>query len=381
MQSRQLNGKMNSNVNIVQRTGLSYSSENGPHITNGSEVKGRVLSDNGNNSYTVSIAGHKVNVQSQVKMFPGETFSAKVQVKDGTVLLALVKTSAAESGIVSSLTANSNGSILTADALAFLQSLGLPGDSHALKLIQFMIQMGMKIDVQTARKALLLSKVFNGKEVDASQIAVLLEEKGMLISSEIVAAVMNGKNKEERKKNPEENEAKAGSQSDGEIPLEELKMLVKDYFKSVDGAATKNDEGILTLFNSLKRNRTDKNSNDSRWIILPFEWPERKINGDIRLFTAGDFGDLQKIVINCEKNVKKFIFGVYFNKHKLEKVRFSSNSTLVARNKGQYEALLKDILNRSSGFNSVKEVVFQQDFGLEGFCAEDEVISRVRGAV
>ena len=147
------------------------------------------------------------------------------------------------------------------------------------------------------------------------------------------------------------------------------KAFVKNYFDSVEKSAAANKNGILTAFNSAKKSEKNGGYGNLYWILLPFEWAAFDAFGDIRLLINSDFKNLQKIVINCEKNVQKCKFVVYLNQKKVKSLKFGLNFALDSK-KIELEKMLSNSIKKcgfASDLQSVELVDFEKfgSFGLE----------------
>ena len=353
-------------------------------LRNGAIVSGRVISKDGNNTYLVSIAGQKISVKSEVNLLPGSVFNARVTVTRNLLQLSLVKENTPSQTFVQKILPHTEVPPQIAD---FLSSIGLEPSQESLRIFQFMQQIGMKFDVDSAKKALKQAKNSSDKEENA-QISLLLEEKGIKANDERVQAVRGRKRQGENRKRKDENKNK---EKHGNFVIrnylekdvhDEEKILkagrfscvsVKDYFSQVDEAAFSHDFGILTAFNSVLSS-SQKNAPLRHWIMLPFEWNFRAYTGNIRLLFDSELKNLEKVVIDLKNPAKNHIFVLYYKNAEVSSVKFASDTEFSDSQKSHLCEVLSSMLSK-------KISVKIEDFAsLKGFCAEDEQFSFLDGS-
>lgn len=372
-----------SNINILNLQNNIDKAAARPSISNGSIISGRVIAQNNNGNYLVSIGGQKIDVRSEVPLLPNQVFTAKVNVKNGIVTLSLAGDTSKD--IISKYSAETQSGKLNVQSSAFLQSLGLEPTQQAFNLIQFMQKMGMKIDIPLAKRALQAAKKFkDGNQKEAGEIALLLDEKEIDSAEKTINAVMSGtSDKKENENSRRDKEYTVNAKNRTDIYFDENtgKSFIRDYLKSVDGAAETNKAGVLTAFNSLKNKKQNRYINDSQWIILPFEWSVGNIFGDIRLFLIRNSSVLKKIVINYEKNEQKHQIVLYLEKKKIEKVRISIDYELSDSEKQRYETLFWSIAGKCGSSSDLKKLEFMRISEFDGFGTDDEPLFKVNAFV
>ena len=373
-------------VSVIQGQ-ISQSRANLAVLRSGSVVTGRVLAKNADGSYSVSLAGQKINVRSETALKAGALFSAKVSLKENLVSLSLIKENPS-SEILQKFGAVNQ---LSPQVANLLTSLGFEPNSESFKILQFMQQLGMKFDVPEAKKALKRAGVTDHKE-EKAQISLLLEEKGIKASENRVQQIL-GRN-HERKKRKEENgnrETKSGkreklevsneqlavSNYSGKVALEDDKSLkreknscesVKAFFSQVDEAASLREVGLLTAFNSVL-SASDKALPLRHWLLFPFEWNFRSYTGNIRLLFDAELKNLFKVVVDLRNPEKNHIFVLDYKKGELDSVKFASDKEFPESKKSWLCELLSSMLGK-------KIQVEMKDFdSLKGFCSGDEEFS------
>lgn len=395
----------------ITQTNFSPQSAAAAVLKNGSVVTGRVISKNPDGSYSVSLAGQKLNVQSETNLLSGQVFSAKVNLNENQIFLSLVKNlpDVKNSNLLQNL--SPDGKNLSPQLSEFLLSLGFEPTADSLKIFQFMQQVGMKIDVESAKKALQNAKKEGKNSEDEAQVSLLLSKKGIKSAEERVNVVLGrqnqnqgGRDRQNRKKKEKleiSNEKLAMSNRDlgddfsqgkflrdddffwnGEFVRgnlqNELKSEVKKYFSELDSASLSRENGILSAFNTVLSKK-----NDSlplrHWLLFPFEWNFQESAGTIRLLFDSGLENLEKVVVDIKSGIessgksgKERIFALDFKNKKVESVRFASNCGSKF-SKSAEENLLSSLLG-----NSVRAERVDFD-SLRGFCPSDEKISLVSG--
>ena len=347
-------------------------------LRNGSLVTARVVSQNGNGSYTVSLAGQMIEVRSQVPLQKGQVFQATVAMSGNQIFLSLLSESKNAGELVQKLPVQNQN--LSPQLQNFLTSLGFEPNLDSFKIVQFMQQLGMKFDVESAKKALNQSKKDGTLNQEKAQISLLLEEKGIAASDERVSAILgNGKRKDENGKRKKE-------ERNGQLPVSREQGAVDDgfsvpsvfsvrnFFDSVDSASHSHKVGILSAFNTVLSAK-GKNPPLNHWILLPFEWNFQNYTGNIRLLFDSELKNIQKAVIDVKNSANQHTFLLGFEKNQLSAVKFATSLAF----SDDAEKLLSNLL--FSNFNREIPVKFVNFDSVQGFCADDEIFAQVQGLV
>ncbi len=301
----------------VQSARLAQAGISRQILKEGSSVLVRVIGNKGNGKYEGSVAGVRVQLSSAKPLKAGQTFSATISVKDGKIIV----TPKVESG--NSLTEMPVILSRTDEAsiAAFLAGSGLPSDSLSVSILQQLKQMGLKIDAQLMSRIHNLALRFKGKEKSASEILMILADKGL-------------------------------TANDDEI-LELLELLSGD--KDFSDLENRNESDN-------HRNKKEKlinriNQREGKWYLLPFELlrydfsegnyldSEKKVlgKGVIRLLFENE-ERLRLMNINSEYNDKIYIFSLLFEGKVCEEVRFNISDK--NGNIFNFENTAKDLMNR-----------------------------------
>ena len=349
------------NVAIHSQTALFGIQRN---VREGDFLFVRILQNQGGGKYLASFAGGRFFVKSDVPLKAGETFRAQVKIVNGNFFLLPQNASGKISGANAISVQNFN--FQSPEASAFLASLGLPADGVSQKILQFLMQSGARLDSALMKKARRLAAKFAGREIDASESAILLEQKGF-DSDDFFEEIMDllggdfqeGENENPRKKNSSdensgENSAEKKSDSDSkngailenaalhkisdlennyEFFLKQCAEEIKNFFSSALAGNFQGGgkENFLAFFNQ----KAAKNFSQGKknWIFLPFEFEMNSLrkNGEDVLRGAGVFRicvDLEKslaekISVNFKFAGKNLRFVLCFKDKKVCRVLFS----------------------------------------------------------
>lgn len=337
----------------------------------GSIVRGRVLSSDGGGRYTLSVAGHRVEVLSEFALRPGSSFSAKVGSSGHTVVFKMLSGSARGGGVET--ISVSNFSPENPALVSLLDKLGLPPSIECFRLLQFAVGMGIKPDGNRLMKALARGKKEkDGNSIEKSQTALLLEEKGVNatdLAVEKVTAGFYGSPGHNHSRGGAGGEDEGGGRDERErLDSGTFKDDVSAYFKSVDEAVRLNRPGALTLFNMLCAQRKD----EPHWVVFPFEWDFNHFYGAVRVLLTADKKNVQKLVINIQNESKKYTFVLYFKGKRLDSAKVSPEPF---GSKIDSDSILR---LAESLFGQVN-VSMPDQTELEGFAAEDTGIGVFEG--
>lgn len=340
-------------------------------LRNGSLVTGRVLAKNPDGSYSVSLAGKKINVKSEHPLSPGKVFSAKVLLKGDSVTLALVKEGSENPALLQKIGV---GAELPPHVANLLLALGLNANEETFNLLLFMHQIGMQIDAQAARKVLQKTKDSENQE-ENSQLALLLKEKGIRVDEEKVRAVFAhnfGKQENHGQGNTGYNQHEGR-----QYGVTEQKMNashVKNFFSQVDDASLSRSQGLLSAFNTVLS--SGKNQPPlQHWMVFPFEWDFRQSTGNIKMLFDSDLRNLKKVVVNVKNASTESIFVINYKNNSPDSLKFSTNNFSDKNKKDFLCGLL------SSMFHSKITVDFVDYGSLQGFCSGDECFFSVDGSL
>ena len=328
----------------VHSTALAHAVSN-KTLDEGSVVFVRVLKNNGGNAYTVSFAGGRFSIHSEIPLKEGASFPAKIKLENGKVLLVQQKTDDARTPLQGkgSSPFDQNGRILN-DALAsYLENLHLIPDETSYTLLNQMKLLGMKFDAQLAKKMRIAARNAKSGEKNAAETALILEKKGLAAVTETIEAITGCSEKadesDENEKHTFKNETgRIIAQSDTENSLEKsIKTALKKYIRALTSEEmyknrTQHNEteqnDILSLFNHAGFDLKSPLFSGS-WIKLPFEMKkmhsekqkECTLAGFISFFLNPLKKSTEKCVVKVNYNEKKYTFSLSFKNGKCIKIR------------------------------------------------------------
>ncbi len=253
----------------------------------------RVIADRGGGKYEGSVAGVRVQLNSAKALTPGQSFTATIAVKNGSIVITPKDTSLAAATNEIALAFNE---ISDSQLFSLLESLGLPADNLSSSIIKSFKQMGLKMDSALANKIRNLALRFSGKEKSAAEILSLLAEKGL--------------------------------EADEEEIKQLLTLLEEDSAEQPDSSKSKESE--QKLLNKI-------NSTEGAWYLLPFELvqlrempdTEHKFlgKGCIRLL-FDSANSLKLLNLDCNYKNQKYLFSLVYEGKKISNTYFNVSSAI-----------------------------------------------------
>lgn len=368
------------NIHSVQQS-VHVSQNGNAAVREGSVVQARVLSSQGSSSYVISVAGQKLAVKSEAVLVPGQTFTARVHVKEGQVQLALVKGSELKGEVFQKFSSQSLAGPSSQAFSNLLSSLGLPSTAEGVHLLQYAQQLGLKLKSPVLYQAQKTGSQFSTREEEAAQVALGLDSRGLASTYYAVDAVFSGmngsshgKDSEKSKKDKKDAEITAGSKS----ALESLIVPddIRSYFDSLSDASVENDAGALTVFNQISTKSASEELSGS-WFLFPFEWDYASYGGVIKVFCSLKEKKLHEIVIDLKNHCHKWCFVLYFRSNSVHTLRFSSDS---AHDGFSFADMLRQFVLQHKALENITIEEVDSEI-LKGFCPEDSQIGFVRGVL
>lgn len=232
------------NVAIHSQTALSGIQRS---VREGDFLFVRILQNQGGGKYLASFAGGRFFVKSDALFKAGETFRAQVKIINGKFFLLPQNGGGKISG--ASAISVQNFNFQSPEASAFLASLGLPADGVSQKILQFLMQGGARLDPALMKKARRLAAKFAGRETDAAESAILLEQKGF-DSDDFLEKIMdllggdfqNGENENPREENSGEKSNENSAEEKADFNSENDEAFENADSDSKNGAILKNAE-------------------------------------------------------------------------------------------------------------------------------------------
>ncbi len=373
------NLSVNSNGIIVRTNQLLTNGIKSQFLKNGSQVLVRVLSQLPNGKYEGSVAGVRINFSSNKPLLPGSSFTANVLAKNGVIQLVPKQTGSIQPQNQQNPLQNQfqlqNNILQNQNLTSLLNSLGLPADSLSVNLLQQMQQLEMKFDLSLLGKIRNLALRIKGKEKLASQLLMILAEKGLEADKESLEKLLNELfgdfEKEENQSNHQNAQKNLMSQQE--------KNNQKDK---------KNDYELLNDFNSKK----------GKWYFLPFEIinlsqvanQNQSLNqnqnstqnktqvlgkGVIKLLYNSDNTNLLMTNLFCACNNKNYLFNLFFESNKCTSIAVNISPS----DESEIEKLLGSLKQSFSAKNVNLNVFWADKEKLEGSACGFESIFSVEG--
>lgn len=301
-------------------------------LQNGSSVLVRVISDRGGGKYEGSVAGVRVNITSARALKAGETFTAIINAKDGTIYLNPKDTALAS--MTMSFTEVQESALMQ-----YLASSGLPSDSISVSILQLLKQMELKIDPGMLLKLRNLALRFTGKEKEAAELLAIISEKGIEASDE---------------------------------EIKQLLMLLEGGFDNENEEPSSETDQGKNLINKI-------NTKTGAWYLLPFELLELPATvrgrGCIRLL-MDSLNQLKLLNLEAEYQNKKYLFSLSYEGKKLGSLHFNVSPVLFEED--QIISLKKRFM--AAGI-SPEEIKWAQACDIEGSACGQESFYAFGGEV
>ena len=264
----------------IQSARLSQIGVNRQILKEGSSVLVRVIADRGGGKYEGSVAGVRVQLSSSKPLRAGQTFTATIGIKNGSVVVTPKDIAGMAGTQGAGEIALQFNEVSQSQLFSLLEALGLPADNLSSSILQSFKQMGLKLDSNLANKIRSLALRFAGKEKSASEILSLLAQKGI------------------------------------EADVEEIKdlLVLLESGNSDKNQTFQND-------NKLKDKLINRiNSAEGAWYLLPFEMvqmsentEERQILGKGCLRLLFDSVNALKLLnLDCDYNNQKYLFSLSY---------------------------------------------------------------------
>lgn len=339
-------------------------------LREGDFVFARVLKNLGGGNYLVSFAGGRFAAKSAQNLVAGQTFRAQISLAGQNVALKIIPGAAEQGGenIVKAF------SVLSPEASEFLAALGLPADGVSAKILQSMTQSGFKLDARFMQKIRRLAQKFKGRESEAAEAVLALEEKGVDSDSAALDQIMDalegrgGQESQDGAANQDASDNQNGGRDGSDRPdndgtagqnastgqgadYERIFAEVKRFFDFAAGfggatglanpgdsgdaaaALTEQNAGALALFNHLRGGDGSAQQERKGWLLFPFEYqinsdknsPVEDGKGALRLYLDYEKAQVEKMTINFKSICANLFFALYFESKKVRKLIISSD--------------------------------------------------------
>lgn len=314
-------------ISVKSQGALSGVQQN---LREGDFVFARVLKNLGGGNYLISFSGGRFAARSTQNLVQGQTFRAQISLAGGSVALKIVSGQNAQGGdnLVKTFSA------LSPEAREFLAALGLPADSVSAKILQSMMQQGAKLDPRLMQKVRRLSQKFKGRESEAAEAALALEEKGVDSESLALDQIMDaldggeggeaGQNAQGQEGGGQDQNVSQGPKDGQASGYGQILGEVKRFFSFAENFPQEKIDG-LAVFNHL---RGKGEAGQKGWVFFPFEY---KVSGEsqngaeegkgtLRLYLDYEKRSLEKMAISFKSICANLFFVVYLKDKKVRKL-------------------------------------------------------------
>ena len=322
---------MNNQLLSIQ---AAHISQLGPHrniLKEGASVYVKVIADKGNGVYEGSVAGNRVNITSSKGLNVGSSFVATISSKNGIIYITPKDSN---SGISQQPFIQIN-QMENSQLFQLLSSLGVPVNHLSQNILKMMMMMEMKVDENVIRNIYTMASKHKGKEKAASELLMVLKEKGLNISPEELEELLNY-----LENNNINNEA------DGQRYQE--KSVINNLNKVTGG-----------------------------WFIIPYNLVE---TGTDKLIGAGiirilynKYNNLKIINLKCYFNNKEYLFSLNFENKKCKEIKFNINPS--DKEQDNYENQLSSYFSQEEDL----KIVWCDASLIEGFGSEGKEIYSFNG--
>ena len=273
---------MNNQLLSIQ---AAHISQLGPHrnvLKQGASVYVKVIADKGNGVYEGSVAGNRVNITSSKGLNVGSSFVATISSKNGTIYITPKDSN---SGISQQPFIQIN-QMENSQLFQLLSSLGVPVNHLSGNILKMMMMMELKVDSNVIRNIYTMASKHKGKEKAASELLIVLKEKGLNISQE---------------------------------ELEELLIYLENINNNKADGQRQQEKSVINNVNKIT----------GGWFIIPYNLVEIGTDeligaGIIRIF-YNKYNNLKIINLNCYFNNKEYLFSLSFENKKCKEIKFNIN--------------------------------------------------------
>jgi hypothetical protein len=368
-------------------------------LREGSSVLVRIISQTGPQTYVASFSGTRFSVSSPAVLNSGTSFRATVSFRDGKVALVPQHGRGiiyAEAPLVQNLSSSAGRDGLLTDQrlAAYFVSIGLLPDALSLVLFNEMKELGMKFDPSLLNRVRHSAEKFTGREKEAAEAGLVLEQKGLPFGEAEIKAVIGEENNDNASGNRNQNKPQdnrhfidiAAETENIEQEYKDIADEVHRFFTGIfkgtvpPGGAS---EGFFTAFNhhGFTRGKIDVGS----WIQIPFDISldggMRQGKGILRCFLQKGYQKNKKFVIKVNFGVKLYFFVLYYVEERCRKIQFCIVPHTYPEEREKQKECFYTLLHIFFTHEEQIEVEWADDNALSGFCPENEAVSVVQGIV
>lgn len=309
-------------------------------FSEGSSVFVRVIKNLGGGNYFVSLGGNRLTVKSETPLEETSTLLAKIKISGGKIMLIRQALGSFAEVSAQKISANvSADGVLSGAAAAYLKKLGLTPDALSASMLSQMQELGLSFNLDFMKRIRLLAGKFRGREKRAAEIALALEQKGLVADKKSVLAIMDDSGSQDERSGMQNHRQKNFQSSAKDVPdtedeesasFERLAIGVFGEFfaglfnKTKDSVDIK--YGHTALFNHFTACKS-KTDFTKTWIRLPFEFSftnggkDCAGTGCVNLLIKPDSKSLEKATFTFSLDKKCYAAVLYPNRNTVKQIK------------------------------------------------------------
>ena len=309
-------------------------------FSEGSSVFVRVIKNLGGGNYFVSLGGNRLTVKSETPLEETSTSLAKIKISGGKIMLIRQALGSFAEVSAQKISANvSADGVLSGAAAAYLKKLGLTPDALSASMLSQMQELGLSFNLDFMKRIRLLAGKFRGREKRAAEIALALEQKGLVADKKSVLAIMDDSGSQDERSGMQNHRQKNFQSSAKDVPdtegeesasFERLAIGVFGEFfaglfnKTKDSGDIK--YGHTALFNHFTACKS-KTDFTKTWIRLPFEFSftnggkDCAGTGCVNLLIKPDSKSFEKAALTFVLGENRYAAAFYPNRKIVDKIK------------------------------------------------------------
>ena len=361
-------------------------------FSEGSSVFVRVIKNLGGGNYFVSLGGNRLTVKSETPLEETSTLLAKIKISGGKIMLIRQALGSFAEVSAQKISANvSADGVLSGAAAAYLKKLGLTPDALSASMLSQMQELGLSFNLDFMKRIRLLAGKFRGREKRAAEIALALEQKGLVADKKSVLAIMDDSGSQDERSGMQNHRQKNFQSSAKDVPdtedeesasFERLAIGVFGEFfaglfnKTSDSKEIKYDAAAVFNHFSACKSKTDF---IKTWIHLPFEFSFTNSGRDcdgrgcVNLLIKTDSKSLEKAAFTFTLDKKQYAAVLYPNRNTVDKIKIYVQDKT-------YSADFADAVQNKFPNSEIELIEYDASGGQE-FFPDENIFYRVDGSI
>ena len=330
---------MKTNDVVLQKAALTNSLYK-KSFSEGGSVFVRVIKNLGGGNYIVSLGGSRLSVRSETPLEENSSLLAKIKIFGEKIMLIRQPVGNFAEVSAQKISANvSADGVLSGAAAAYLKKLGLTPDALSSSMLSQMQELGLSFNLDFMKRIRLLAGKFRGREKRAAEIALALEQKGLVADKKSVLAIMDDSGSQDERSGMQNHRQKNFQSSAKDVPdtedeesasFERLAIGVFGEFfaglfnKTSDSKEIKYDAAAVFNHFAACKSKTDF---IKTWIRLPFEFSftnsgrDCEGRGCVNLLIKTDSKSLEKAAFTFTLDKKRYAAVLYPNRNTVKQIK------------------------------------------------------------